>query len=258
MDYAATQQQITRWLQDQLATSRQNGYVVGVSGGIDSAVVSTLCALTEKPTLVISLPIHQAKSEHSRADKHIAWLTQTYPNVKTQNVDLTQIFDAYTEYLRSVDLKLEDDLVEANLRSRLRMTALYAFANAYRYLVVGTGNKVEDFGIGFFTKGGDGQVDISPIGDLMKSEVRALGSFLKISEDIVSATPTDGLWEDGRSDEDQIGASYDELEWAMLFWDGQKNLLNTRQKKVLTIYLNRYAANQHKMKMPPVCMIERK
>lgn len=248
-------QLIVQWLKLQLQTTKQKGFVIGVSGGIDSAVTSTLCALTGAPVIAVSMPIHQAKTENSRAERHLQWLTERYPNVQVTIADLTPIFDTYREQIHSIT---EDDLVAANLRSRLRMTTLYALANAHGYLVVGTGNKVEDYGIGFFTKYGDGGVDISPIGDLYKSEVREIGRQLEINNEIIEAAPTDGLWSDGRTDEDQIGASYDELEFAMKWLSNSVTAtLTPRQQEVLSIYLKRHVANQHKMKMPPVCKIER-
>lgn len=258
MDCKNVSDQIVNWLNYQLEASNQKGFVVGVSGGIDSALVSTLCALTGKPTLAISIPIHQAKSEHSRCDKHLDWLTERFSNVLVKQANLTTITDAYQEYIQSVDLKLEDDLVKANIRSRLRMTTLYSFANAYGFLVAGTGNKVEDFGVGFFSKYGDGGVDISPIGDLLKSEVRELSAYLEISEGIVKAAPTDGLWCDGRTDEDQIGATYDELEDTMNWLYQTTSYERTpRQMRVLSIYLKRHNSNAHKMQMPPICKVEK-
>jgi len=256
MDCAKVSEQITRWLSYQIESTKQKGFVVGVSGGIDSALVSTLCAISGHPTLAVSIPIHQGRCEHKRGEKHLEWLTERFPNVIVRTADLTSLLDSYREYIHSVDLRTENDLVAANLRSRIRMMTLYAFANAYGFLVVGTGNKVEDFGVGFCTKFGDNGIDISPIGDLMKSEVRELAAYLDVEEEIVRAVPTDGLWDDGRSDEDQIGASYDELEWAMkwLSFDSPEET-TSRQRDVLSIYLKRHNANAHKMQMPPVCRV---
>jgi len=226
---------------------------------------------------VVSLPIEQSTS---LADKHISWLTQHYSNVKGSECSLDKALyslegsiwgDIFEMNPYSIDTNENRDLVSANLRSRLRMCTLYAFANASGFLVAGTGNKVEDYGVGFFTKYGDGGVDISPIGSLLKSEVRALASHMGIIEEIVTAAPTDGLWADARTDEDQIGASYDELEWAMDFFAGieppETTLEQMRQEKiediterqweVLAIYLKRHNANQHKMTMPPLCIVER-
>lgn len=263
MDCASVEKQIINWLCLQLDNSKQRGFVVGVSGGIDSAVVSTLCAKTGKPTIVVSLPIGQ---NTKLANEHITWLTEHCPNVIRFECDLTDSLyklestiwgDLFECNTYSLDSDENRDLVSANLRARLRMCTLYAFANASRFLVVGTGNKVEDFGIGFFTKHGDGAIDISPIGDLLKSEVRELGKYLGVLDAIVTAAPTDGLWADGRTDEDQIGATYEELEWAMTWLPDSKNNtdISERQKEVLGIYLKRLNANSHKMRMPPVCRI---
>jgi NAD+ synthase len=263
MDCQFVSEQIVRWLKNQLKSTGQKGFVIGVSGGVDSALVSTLSAMTGEPTIVASLPIGQ-KTE--LADKHIAWLTARYPNVRGSEIDLTQAHyqfelavwaDIFDKNSYSLDTNYNRDLVSANLRSRFRMCALYAFANASGFLVVGTGNKVEDFGIGFCTKGGDSMIDISPIGDLFKSEVKALASHVGVIGEIVTAAPTDGLWADGRTDEDQIGATYDELEWAMKWLytqhDESFSSLTKRQSEVITIYLKRHTANQHKMQMPPIC-----
>lgn len=250
--------QIESWLFSQIQKTKQKGFVVGVSGGVDSALVSTLCARSGYPTLLLDLPINQNKKEHSRAVSHIQKLEHIYSNVTGKTLDLTPMLQTFWENIVD-DTVHNSDIVDPNLRSRLRMTALYAFANAYGYLVAGTGNRIEDFGIGFFTKFGDGGIDISPIGDLKKSEVRELAAYLGVSKEITDAIPTDGLWEDGRSDEDQIGATYDELEWAMDWCTGEiiSAALTKRQLEVLDIYRKRHFANQHKMCMPPICKIER-
>ena len=260
---------IGKWLQDHLSLSCQKGFVVGVSGGVDSAVVSTLCATTQCPTLVVSLPICQDATQLERCNKHIAWLTERYPNVTNYEIDLGRVLTQFENDLwPHIWEQKSCELVSANLRSRLRMCALYAFANANNYLVIGTGNKIEDYGVGFFTKGGDGMVDLSPIGDLLKSEVKKLALELNIIPEICAAVPTDGLWGDNRSDEDQLAATYDELEWAM--WYCERFMIDTnvrlhliinerlteRQHEVLRIYYNRNKANQHKMRMPPVCRID--
>lgn len=229
------------------------GFVIGVSGGIDSAVTSTLSAKTGKPVVVLNMPILQSKTQDSLSSRHIAWLETYFPNVQGHRVDLTTAFQALGETLPA---DIQDALSMANTRSRLRMLTLYAFATHHRLLVVGTGNKVEDFGVGFFTKYGDGGVDISPIADLLKSEVFHLGKTLGIIEDIIQAPPTDGLWEDNRTDESQIGASYAELEWAMAAEADEKtqNLIE-RQKEVLSIYRRFNVQNQHKMIPIPVIKI---
>lgn len=221
--------------------------VVGVSGGIDSAVTSTLAAETGFKTIVLTLPIHQNQNQVNLANSHIDWLKAKYSNVTHVNFDLTSTYEAFkatvNPYVNSLTL--------ANTRARLRMTSLYQIAGMYDGIVVGTGNKVEDFGVGFYTKYGDGGVDISPIADLMKSEVYEVGRNLGIIEGIMKAAPTDGLWEDSRTDETQIGASYDELEWAMTF-SGDKSNLSKRELEVLEIYLNLNKKNKHKMDPIPV------
>ena len=230
------------------------GVVLGLSGGIDSALTSTLCALTGKPVKALNMPIHQAPDQVSRSARHIAWLQDRYANVQGLTVDLTP---AFTALQGTFPQEIQDDLSMANTRSRLRMLTLYAVSTHHRMLVAGTGNKVEDFGVGFYTKYGDGGVDLSPIADLMKSEVYALGGELGVIEGIMQAPPTDGLWEDNGTDEGQIGASYAELEWAMRFVDadGDEAALDARQKDVLTIFRRFNQANRHKMEPIPVCRI---
>jgi len=229
-----------------------DGFVIGISGGVDSAVTSTLCALTGRPTLVVSMPIRQPEKELTRANNHIADLSSRFENVESITVDLTPSFTQFEGDLP--DDVSSDHLSMANSRARLRMTTLYALAQAGNKLVCGTGNKVEDFGIGFYTKYGDGGVDISPIGDLLKTEVWAVAKEIQVIEEIINAKPTDGLWHDERSDEDQIGASYPELEWAMNY-KGDGSILSDRQQEVLRIYSILNRANQHKMNPIPVCMI---
>ena len=244
---------IVQWLSDYLGQSGLNGFAIGVSGGIDSAVTSTLCAKTGKPVLALNMPIHQAKDQVSRSSTHIAWLKKHFPAVKGIDIELTPVFEQIKTCFPD---DIQDGLTMANTRSRLRMLTLYAFASSHKLLVAGTGNKVEDFGVGFFTKYGDGGVDISPIADLKKSEVYALGKDLGIIEDILTAPPTDGLWEDNRTDESQIGATYAELEWAMQHLASyEKKALNDRQKKVIDIYKKFNTANQHKMIPIPVCLV---
>lgn len=247
---------IVNWLEIYLDNSKQDGFIVGISGGIDSAVVSTLCAMTNRPTLCLELNIHGAET-NKRALNHIQWLEDKYRNVNGLSVDLTSVYDQFTTQVQPSQNTQLNELSLANTRARLRMTTLYYYAGINRALVVGTGNKVEDFGIGFFTKYGDGGVDISPIADLMKSEVYQIAEFLKIIQEIQSAAPTDGLFGDNRSDEDQIGASYDELEWAMNFVEeNQTNPnLTERQQEVLRIYKHRNLVNLHKMLPIPICKI---
>lgn len=244
---------IVKWLTTYSESSKTEGFVIGISGGIDSALTSTLCALTGKQVYCINMPIRQHKDEFSRGTEHIEWLKKNHSNVKSDYIDLTPILEVIE---RTYDPKLQDFLTMANTRARLRMTTLYGYAGHYKSLVAGTGNKIEDFGIGFFTKYGDGGVDVSPIADLMKSQVYALARTLGVNEAILNARPTDGLFLDGRTDEDQIGATYDELEWAMLYLENKESYgLNERQKVVLQIYQSRHKANKHKMDPIPVCLI---
>ena len=244
---------ISNWLKEYCDKSKTNGFVIGISGGIDSAVTSTLCALTGKRLIVLNLPIKQNKKEFDRSTEHIDWLIRNFKNVEHQTVELSDIFRGFEKDLPG---DIQDFLTMANVRSRVRMITLYAFASHYKLLVAGTGNKIEDFGIGFFTKYGDGGVDLSPIADLTKTEVYALAAELNIIESIQNARPTDGLYADDRTDEDQIGASYPELEWAMDYCESKSNeALNERQKAIMEIYLSRNRANKHKMEAIPVCLI---
>ncbi len=229
-----------------------DGFIVGVSGGVDSALSSTLCALTGKPTLLVSMPIRQTSKEHERALDHIEDLTHRFDNVSSLEVDLTASFTQIEHDLP--EETRQDNLAMANTRSRLRMLSLYAIGQSQGKLVCGTGNKVEDFGIGFYTKYGDGGVDISPIGDLLKTEVWSLAKEVNVIDSIVTAKPTDGLWSDARSDEDQIGATYPELEWAMNY-KGDGSILSERQQTVLEIYNRLHKQNLHKMIPIPVCRI---
>lgn len=248
---------IVNWMADYIAKSSTKGFVVGVSGGIDSALTSTLAAKTGLPTLCLEMPIHQAQSQVTRARQHIEKLEAEYSNVSSLEIDLTTVFDQFVESLPAVDNEEDRFLSLANARARLRMTTLYYFAGLHNYIVAGTGNKVEDFGVGFYTKYGDGGVDISPIADLMKTEVFSLAETVGVIKAIQIAKPTDGLWGDDRSDEDQIGASYPELEWAMEYEvtpDSDKTL-SDREKEVLAIYTRLNRANQHKMNPIPVCEI---
>ncbi|GAA4317472.1 NAD(+) synthase [Pontixanthobacter gangjinensis] len=248
---------IINWLKDYATRANMNGFVVGVSGGIDSAVTSTLCAKTGMPTLCLEMPIHQGKNQVTRARKHIKELKHNFANVSDLEINLTPVFEQFKDAMPQSRETSTLDLSLANSRARLRMTTLYYFAGLHKYLVAGTGNKVEDFGVGFYTKYGDGGVDLSPIADLVKSEVYELGKYLNIIEDIMVAPPTDGLFGDSRSDEDQLGASYDELEWAMKSIEEGKTSLDFdgRQKEVFDIYSRLNRANQHKMKPIPVCEI---
>ncbi len=254
MNNKAVVTHIVNWLTAYCEKSRMNGFVIGISGGIDSALTSTLCALTGKQVICLNMPIHQHKAEYDRGQQHIQWLKSNYSNITSSEVELTQPFDSIS---KAFPLEIQDRLTMANTRARLRMTTLYAFASHHKLLVAGTGNKIEDFGIGFFTKYGDGGVDVSPIADLMKSEVYTLAKELGVVDSIQQAAPTDGLFADGRSDEDQIGATYNELEWVMNFIATKQDpaALNARQKEVMAIYQQRHAANLHKIEPIPVCII---
>ncbi len=243
---------VVSWLDDYCSKVGTAGFIIGISGGVDSALTSILCAMTGRKVILLSMPIRQTQAEYSRANNHINDLETRFSNVSSYDINLTDTFTSFEKNM-PFDLK-EQHLAMANSRSRLRMTTLYAIGQANSCLVAGTGNKVEDFGIGFYTKYGDGGVDLSPIADLTKTQVWHLAREVGVIDEIVVAKPTDGLWEDERSDEDQIGASYPELEWAMDF-NGQENNLSERQKEVLSIYRTLNQANKHKMIAIPVCEI---
>ena len=245
---------IVEWLKQYCEQAGTGGYVIGVSGGIDSAVTSTLCAKTGKSAIVVNLPILQVPQQVTLARNHIRWLAKHFANVTPENIDLTGVFRVFIQALPE---DARSDLALANSRARLRMTALYAMATHHKMLVAGTGNKVEDFGVGFFTKYGDGGVDVSPIADLLKTEVYEIARHLGINQEIMDSPPTDGLWADSRTDENQIGATYPELEWAMSV-DGpdlDENGLSERQQEVLKIYRRFNRANRHKMEPIPICRI---
>lgn len=246
---------IVNWLKTYAQNAKVNGFVVGISGGVDSAVTSTLCAQTGLKVLCVEMPIHQASSQVSRAREHILRLKERFPNVSDTQVDLTSVFETFRKEVPDHEDETKLNLALANTRARLRMTTLYYLAGLHGLLVAGTGNKVEDFGVGFYTKYGDGGVDLSPIADLMKSDVYELGRYLQIPESIQVAKPTDGLFGDDRSDEDQLGASYDELEWAMLADEEGKtiDMFSGREKEVFGIYIRLNKLNQHKMQPIPVC-----
>lgn len=263
MNKEAVVAHIVQWLDSYCESAKTNGFVVGVSGGIDSALTSTLCAMTGKETLFLEMPIYQAASQVSRAQEHMNNLAAKFPNVRLHRVELTSVFDSFMAAVPQVEDEHLLHLSLANTRSRIRMTTLYYFAGIHRLLVAGTGNKVEDFGVGFYTKYGDGGVDLSPIADLTKTEVYMLAEHLGVANSIMVAKPTDGLWGDDRSDEDQIGASYPELEWAMevieknghVFPHLENSAFSEREKNVLQIYWRMNRANQHKMQPIPVCGI---
>ena len=248
---------IVNWLKNYAENANVNGFVIGISGGIDSAVTSTLCAKTGLKTLCVEMPIHQAESQVSRAIEHISFLKKNYKNVTDTRINLTETFENFKTIVPSSTNKDILHLALANTRARLRMTSLYYLAGLEGLLVAGTGNKVEDFGVGFYTKYGDGGVDLSPIADLVKSEVFQLAAYLNVPESIQKAQPTDGLFGDDRTDEDQIGASYDELEWAMEMKNlGKKEIdFSERELEVFKIYTRLNTINQHKMLPIPICEI---
>ncbi|EAR00804.1 NAD(+) synthase [Maribacter sp. HTCC2170] len=248
---------IVLWLKDYAENAGIKGFVIGISGGIDSAVTSTLCAKTGLDLLCLEMPIHQEKSQVSRAQNHIAWLKTNFDKTSDLTVELTAVFDNFISAVPAVENEADRFMSLANTRARLRMTTLYYFAALNGYLVAGTGNKVEDFGVGFYTKYGDGGVDLSPIADLMKSEVYEIAKVLGINEEIIKAAPTDGLWGDDRTDEDQIGATYPELEWAMEESDKgmSANDFSGRKQQVFTIFKKLNSVNQHKMIPIPICKI---
>lgn len=250
---------IVNWLKNYAENAKVNGFVIGISGGVDSAVTSTLCAQTGLKVLCIEMPIHQHVSHITRGREHIEQLKRRFPNVTNAETDLTPVFEALKKVVPSNFEERKLNLTLANTRARLRMTTLYYYAGVHGLLVAGTGNKVEDFGVGFFTKYGDGGVDLSPIADLMKSEVFELGEYLNVPKSILEAAPSDGLFGDDKTDEEQLGATYDELEWAMLEDQSGKssNDYIGRKKEVFKIYKCLNNMNQHKMKEIPICLINR-
>jgi NAD+ synthase len=234
---------ISNWIKKytEMMPSKAQSLVIGISGGIDSSVSSTLSAMTGIRTIVLSMPIKQKSTQHDLSIKHQEWLVKKFDNVEAHTVNLDKLFETFKNSLS----KFDSDLGMANSRARLRMTTLYQVAAANKGIVVGTGNKVEDFGVGFYTKYGDGGVDISPIADCNKTEVWDMGRELNILKEIIDATPTDGLWDDGRTDEGQLGLKYKELEEAM------NNTNSTNREK----YEKIRKMNLHKMKPIPVCKI---
>ena len=243
--YEDLTEDIVRWLKDYYWENNIKALVVGVSGGIDSAVVSTLCAKTGLPTYVLTMPLHSKNDNTKLSDLHAKVLMKKYPNVRVVNIDLSE---TYETLLFNIDQDfVNDKLANANTKSRLRMVTLYQVAGSVGGIVVGTGNKVEDYGIGFYTKYGDVGVDIAPIADLYKTEVWELGKHLGVDERIIDALPTDGLWDDDRKDEDQIGASYEQLEEAM----------EHRRGPALDILDEFYMKNKHKMEPIPTFKLEK-
>ncbi|WP_294207907.1 NAD(+) synthase [uncultured Chryseobacterium sp.] len=248
---------IVNWLKEYAVKANVKGYVIGVSGGVDSGVVSTLCAMTGLDVLLIEMPIRQKADQVNRAQEHIEDLKRRFPNVKGHTVNLTPVFESFEGIVSDhAEGNANNNLALANTRSRFRMLTLYYFGQLHGLLVCGTGNKVEDFGIGFYTKYGDGGVDVSPIADLYKTEVYKLAGALDLIESIKNAIPTDGLWDAERTDEDQIGATYPELEKIQKEY-GTKAIeeYEGRDKEVFMIFDRMHKAARHKMVPIPVCDI---
>ena len=250
-NYLELKKRIIEWIKEYAATNNIKSLVVGVSGGIDSAVVSTLCAETGLPTYVLSMPLRSKVDNDRLSDDHTKILEQKYKNVIRIRVELSSVYEKFIHSLNwwtDSNEYTSNNLSNANTKSRLRMVTLYQIAGSVDGIVVGTGNKVEDYGVGFYTKYGDGGIDIAPIADLYKTEVWRLGEHLGVDERIISAPPTDGLWDDGRTDEDQIGTSYSMLEWVM-----EKGLqedpmfLNEEQVNAINVYQKFNTQNKHKM-----------
>lgn len=240
---------IASWIKTYAENAGVSSLVVGISGGIDSALVSTLCCKTGLDVHLVSMPIHQDLDQMKRANSHMEKLEQEFSSVKLHYASLSNAYDCMASMI-----PFSNDLSKANTKSRMRMVYLYYLAGNVGGLVVGTGNKVEDFGVGFFTKYGDGGVDLSPIAMLTKTQVRELAKEIGVMDEIIQAKPTDGLWEDKRTDEDQIGATYEELEWAMDYLErGEGEELNERELEVLKIYDSFHTKNFHKMIPIPVC-----
>ena len=248
---------ITNWLKNYANEANMGGFIVGVSGGIDSAVTSTLCAKTGYNLICLEMPIQQDSGQMNRASNHINWLKSKYSNVSSVRLPLDQLFSSFKDIIPPTEDRDSQFLSLANTRARLRMTSLYYFAALYQYLVAGTGNKVEDFGVGFYTKYGDGGVDLSPIADLTKSQVFTMAKYLGVINSIQNAEPTDGLWSDNRTDEDQLGATYPELEWAMEVNEKKSDQaqFSERQKTIFNLYMKLHKKNKHKMNPIPICKI---
>lgn len=243
-------ERISNWIKDYAEKHNIESLVVGVSGGIDSAVVSTLCALTGIQTYVLSMPIRQKQEQHNLSVDHCVKLLNRFPNVHWETVDLTETFESFERLFPE-----NNKLALANSRSRLRMTTLYQVATEKKGIVVGTGNKVEDFGVGFYTKYGDGGVDISPIADCLKTEVWDMGRELGVSQAIIDAAPTDGLWDDARNDEDQLGMTYPELEEAMAYAESDTRPTDAKKLQNLLKFMSIQAKARHKMEPIPICKL---
>ena len=234
---------ISNWIKDYVEKmpSKAQSLIIGISGEIDSSVSSTLSAMTGLKTIVLSMPIKQKDAQHDLSLKHQEWLVKNFKNVEAHTINLDKLFETFENTLSNFD----NEHGMANSRARIRMTTLYQVAAANKGIVVGTGNKVEDFGVGFYTKYGDGGVDISPIADCNKSDVWEIGKSLNILNEIIEAPPTDGLWDDGRTDEGQLGLKYEELEEAM---NNPKSINREKYEKIRNM-------NLHKMEPIPVCKI---
>ena len=247
---------VSNWIKDYAQSADLDTLVVGVSGGVDSSVVSSLCAKTGMPTIVLNMPINSKPENTELSSLHCQWLCDNHENVRQLVVDLSDMFELMST--KMISKNLESQLANANSKARLRMVTLYHTATALNGIVVGTGNKVEDFGVGFYTKYGDGGVDISPLADMTKTQVREAARLLGVSDKIIMAPPTDGLWEDSRTDESQIGASYEELEWAMEHIASvHADDLTERQQEILKIYNAFHNKNKHKMVGIPVFKMPR-
>ena len=270
-DYAELTDDIVKWISDYCLLNKRKTLVVGISGGIDSSVVSTLSALTGMKTYVVGMPINQIEGQEELSDAHGEWLQSRFSNVTFVKTDMSKVYDSFLQTIND-DIGARyatDKLAQANTRSRFRMVTLYQIAASVGGIVIGTGNKVEDYGVGFYTKYGDGGIDIAPIADLYKTEVWGLGESLGIDPRIVSAAPTDGLWDDGRTDSDQLGVSYELLEWVMesgvaewmqgnpeelTQWQG--NDLTSDQKEAIDQYRKFHRQNRHKMDPIPTFKVE--
>lgn len=243
-------ERISNWIKGYAEKHKVESLVVGVSGGVDSAVVSTLCAMTGIQTYVLSMPIRQAEDQHDRSVNHCLRLLENFPNVHWETVHLTKTFETFEALFPA-----NNKLALANSRSRLRMMTLYQFAQERNGIVVGTGNKVEDFGVGFFTKYGDGGVDISPIADCLKTEVWDMARTMGVSQEIVDAPPTDGLWDEDRTDENQLGMTYPELEEAMAYAESNTRPEDAKKLQNLLKFMSIQAKARHKMEPIPICKL---
>jgi len=251
---------ITKWIRGYARSAKIDTLVVGISGGIDSSVVSALCAETGLPTIVVQMPIRQNKKLDNRSTMQATWLQERYKNVTHISMDLTPVFTAFEKKVQPFcapeqEPNPQEQLAFANSRARLRMMTLYQLAQSHSGIVVGTGNRVEDFGVGFFTKYGDGGVDISPIGDCMKTTVWDMGREFGLPQEIIDAEPTDGLWDDDRTDEGQLGMSYPDLERTMWLDESGDQSVTSTEKTNLNKYRAIRAKNLHKMEPIPVCKL---